>query len=184
MNSFFIPALAGQIYAMAGMETKLHAVINREGVYDGFSGNYSGAGFSRMSFKFLGMTQPAFEQWLAKAKAEGAALDRNAYLQLEKPSQQEPVRRFSPVEEGLYSAILNLCVAPGKMCVNEMRHINAMGGAGAESQHNSERLEYDSVRSHPGHQPGAATPDVHHGQAAPGGKIQLAPFQLNIRSGP
>ncbi|HEY1090121.1 MAG TPA: ubiquinol oxidase subunit II, partial [Burkholderiaceae bacterium] len=31
MNSFYIPALAGQIYAMAGMETKLHAVINQPG---------------------------------------------------------------------------------------------------------------------------------------------------------
>ncbi len=28
MNSFFVPALAGQIYTMPGMETKLHAVIN------------------------------------------------------------------------------------------------------------------------------------------------------------
>ncbi len=35
MNSFFIPALAGQIYAMPSMETKLHAVINRPGEYDG-----------------------------------------------------------------------------------------------------------------------------------------------------
>ena len=47
MNSFYIPALAGQIYAMPGMETKLHAVINKAGDYDGFSANYSGAGFSR-----------------------------------------------------------------------------------------------------------------------------------------
>jgi cytochrome o ubiquinol oxidase subunit 2 len=31
MNSFFIPALAGQIYAMPSMETTLHAVINRPG---------------------------------------------------------------------------------------------------------------------------------------------------------
>ena len=29
MNSFFVPALAGQIYAMPAMETRLHAVINR-----------------------------------------------------------------------------------------------------------------------------------------------------------
>ncbi|MGC7986073.1 cytochrome ubiquinol oxidase subunit II, partial [Salmonella enterica] len=46
MNSFYIPALAGQIYAMPGMETKLHAVINEAGAYRGFSANYSGAGFS------------------------------------------------------------------------------------------------------------------------------------------
>src|SRR3546814_10389443 len=49
MNSFFIPALAGQIYAMPGMETQLHAVINKPGDYTGFSANYSGAGFSDRS---------------------------------------------------------------------------------------------------------------------------------------
>ncbi|MGL1376880.1 cytochrome ubiquinol oxidase subunit II, partial [Vibrio parahaemolyticus] len=41
MNSFYIPALAGQIYAMPSMETKLHAVINKAGEYEGFSANYS-----------------------------------------------------------------------------------------------------------------------------------------------
>ena len=30
MNSFFIPALGGQIYAMAGMQTKLHLIANRK----------------------------------------------------------------------------------------------------------------------------------------------------------
>ncbi|MFX5562938.1 ubiquinol oxidase subunit II, partial [Acinetobacter baumannii] len=55
MNSFYIPALAGQIYAMPGMETKLHAVINEAGAYRGFSANYSGAGFSGMRFAFLGL---------------------------------------------------------------------------------------------------------------------------------
>src|SRR5690606_11181040 len=28
MNAFYVPALAGQIYAMPGMETTLHGVIN------------------------------------------------------------------------------------------------------------------------------------------------------------
>lgn len=56
MNSFFIPALAGQIYAMPGMETKLHAVINKPGEFEGFSANYSGAGFSGMRFKFHGLS--------------------------------------------------------------------------------------------------------------------------------
>ena len=35
MNSFFIPALAGQIYAMPGMQTSLNAVINRPGEFEG-----------------------------------------------------------------------------------------------------------------------------------------------------
>src|SRR5262249_44181309 len=60
MNSFYIPALAGQIYAMPGMETSLHAVINKEGTYRGFSANYSGAGFSGMRFAFEGLTNDGF----------------------------------------------------------------------------------------------------------------------------
>jgi cytochrome o ubiquinol oxidase subunit 2 len=37
MNSFYIPALAGQIYSMPGMQTTLNAVINEPGEYPGFS---------------------------------------------------------------------------------------------------------------------------------------------------
>ena len=40
MNSFFIPALAGQIYAMPNMETQLQAVMNKPGDFEGFSANY------------------------------------------------------------------------------------------------------------------------------------------------
>jgi cytochrome o ubiquinol oxidase subunit 2 len=62
MNSLSIPALAGQVYAMPGMQTKLHAVINHAGVYDGLSANYSGAGFSDMRFKFYGLDQAGFDR--------------------------------------------------------------------------------------------------------------------------
>ena len=68
MNSFFVPALAGQVYAMAGMETKLHAVINKPGVYEGFSANFSGDGFSHMNFKFHGLQQAAFDKWVEKVR--------------------------------------------------------------------------------------------------------------------
>ncbi|MGU3539395.1 ubiquinol oxidase subunit II [Methylobacterium sp. A54F] len=159
MNSFFIPALAGQIYAMPGMETKLHAVINKEGVYEGFSANYSGAGFSRMNFKFHGLSRRGFEQWIAKVKAEGSALSREAYLKLEAPSEQEPVRYYASMESGLYGAILNMCAVPGKMCMSEMMHIDAKGGAGKDSHENRERLEYDNRHAREGHEaPGATTP--------------------------
>ena len=60
MNSFYIPALAGQIYAMPGMQTQLHAVINQAGQFEGLSTNYSGAGFSGMHFKFHGMSGADF----------------------------------------------------------------------------------------------------------------------------
>src|ERR1700716_3007891 len=112
MNSFYVPALAGQIYAMPGMQTQLNAVINRPGDYEGFSANYSGAGFSGMHFKFRGLSAADFQQWVQSAKTAGRDLSTRGYLQLEKPSEREPVRRYSLVSAGLYDAILNQCVTP------------------------------------------------------------------------
>ncbi|WP_459618750.1 ubiquinol oxidase subunit II [Bordetella sp. 2513F-2] len=116
MNSFFIPALAGQIYAMPGMQTRLHAVINQPGVYDGFSANYSGEGFSQMRFKFHGLAQAEFEQWVQAGKTEGKALDRAAYQQLAQPSVAAPVQRYGTVDPELFQAILDRCVEPGGAC--------------------------------------------------------------------
>jgi cytochrome o ubiquinol oxidase subunit II len=136
MNSFYIPALAGQIYAMPGMETKLHAVINEPGVYKGFSANYSGAGFSGMRFSFHGLSTAEFDKWVADAKAGGGALTRTGYLELERPSENVPVRRFGSVDPALYRAILNMCVEPSKMCMSEMMAIDAKGGLGVEASRN------------------------------------------------
>lgn len=127
MNSFFIPALAGQIYAMAGMETKLNAVINKEGVYKGFSANYSGAGFSDMRFQFHGLSESDFESWVAQARADGDTLSREVYQALEQPSMDEPVRLYAEVEPGLYDAILNRCVEPGSLCMRDMMAIDMLG---------------------------------------------------------
>ncbi|VCU69710.1 Cytochrome bo(3) ubiquinol oxidase subunit 2 precursor [Pigmentiphaga humi] len=127
MNSFFIPALAGQIYAMPGMQTRLHAVINHPGVYEGFSANYSGAGFSQMRFKFHGLSQAGFDEWVQAGKAAGKTLDRAAYLQLEQPSAAVPVERYGSVDPGLYDAIVNRCVQPGSNCSRDMADLFCRG---------------------------------------------------------
>ncbi|WP_425475363.1 ubiquinol oxidase subunit II [Shinella oryzae] len=143
MNSFYIPALAGMIYTMPGMETKLHAVINKPGEYDGLSSNFSGDGFSHMRFKFHGVDQAGFDAWVARVKQNGTALNRDAYLKLEKPSAKEPVRYFATVDDGLYEAVLNMCVREGQMCMKDMMHIDMMGGGGKDSHDNKERLRHD-----------------------------------------
>lgn len=125
MNSFYIPALAGQIYAMPAMETQLNAVMNAPGDYDGFSANYSGAGFSGMRFRFHGLSDADFAQWVQAGKHEGKTLSRADYLQLEKPSEREPVRRYASVAPGLYHAILNRCVEPDALCMDRMMAIDA-----------------------------------------------------------
>jgi cytochrome o ubiquinol oxidase subunit 2 len=130
MNAFYVPALAGMIYAMPGMETKLHAVINQPGTYEGMSANYSGAGFSGMHFKFHGMNTADFDSWVKTNRDGGQTLSREAYLQLEHPSENEAVHRYAAVASGLYDAILNRCVQAGQMCLNQMMAIDENGGLG------------------------------------------------------
>jgi cytochrome o ubiquinol oxidase subunit II len=171
MNSLYIPALAGQIYAMPGMETKLHAVVNHAGTYKGFSANYSGAGFSGMHFAFQGLDDKGFDDWIAKAKTAGGTLGRSEYLKLERPSQNEPVRRYASVDGDLYRVILNMCVEAGKMCMNEMMAIDARGGLGHEGLNNTLPLTYDkyarrgtALGPEPVFVAGTCTPDAPQGQ--------------------
>ncbi|CAM5185078.1 Cytochrome bo(3) ubiquinol oxidase subunit 2 [Castellaniella defragrans] len=126
MDSFFIPALAGQIYAMPGMQTVLHGVINQPGNYDGFSANYSGAGFTDMRFRFYGMSAQDFARWIAKARTSDKTLDRSAYDQLRKPTRAEPVHVYSHFSPDLYQRILNRCVDPGETCMSQMMAANSM----------------------------------------------------------
>ncbi len=129
MNAFYVPALAGMIYTMPGMQTELNAVMGTPGDYEGFSSNYSGAGFSGMRFRFHALDHAGFDGWVAQVR-DGGKLDREAYLVLEKPSEREPVLHFGSVEGGLYDAILNRCVDPRRMCMHEMMAIDAGAGAG------------------------------------------------------
>ncbi len=123
MNAFYVPTLAGMIYSMPSMETKLHAVINKPGNYEGFSANYSGAGFSNMRFRFHGLDDAGFNAWVARNKAAGVALSRANYLKLERPSEKVPVMRFGTVAPGLFNAVVNQCVRPGTTCMADMmRH--------------------------------------------------------------
>nr|WP_144641583.1 ubiquinol oxidase subunit II [Bordetella genomosp. 13] len=118
MNSFYIPALAGQIYAMPGMQTRLHAVINHAGEYQGFSANYSGEGFSQMRFKFHGLPQAEFDKWVQAGKSAAKPLDREAYQALAQPSKAVPVQRYGTVDPSLFQAILDRCTQPGQQCVS------------------------------------------------------------------
>jgi cytochrome o ubiquinol oxidase subunit 2 len=144
MNSFYAPALAGQIYAMPGMETTLHAVANRTGEFEGFSANYSGAGFSGMRFRIHALAPQDFNAWVEKVKAGGGRLGRSGYLALERPSEDVPPQRFAAVDRTLFQAAVNLCVDPGKMCLADMMRIDARGGLGLSSARTAPPLADDT----------------------------------------
>ncbi|MDO4636080.1 MAG: ubiquinol oxidase subunit II [Lautropia sp.] len=146
MNTFYVPALAGMIYVMPGMETQLNAVINKPGVYKGLSGNYSGAGFSGMQFKFLGLNNKDYDAWVEKVRhGGGGQLTRADYLQLAKPSANEKVRAYASIDPGLYDRVRLRCVETDRMCSDMIMAIDAQGGLG--------RLGVDGVVSEAVNQP-------------------------------
>lgn len=97
MNSFFIPQLGGQIYAMAGMENRMHIVGNEVGVYKGYSANYSGFGFSGMKFKAHVLPQAEYEDWKAKVKGATEALTDARYTVLSQKTKDHPIEYFNSV---------------------------------------------------------------------------------------
>ena len=112
MNSFFVPRLGGQIYAMTGMDTKLNLQADRPGSYPGLSAHYSGAGFADMTFKVDAVPDTAFGQWVAGARAAGPVLDGRAYLQLARHAETMPPATFRAVQPGIYDAIVRQAGAP------------------------------------------------------------------------
>jgi cytochrome o ubiquinol oxidase subunit 2 len=130
MNSFYIPTLAGQIYAMPGMETTLNAVMNKTGDFRGFSANFSGAGFSHMRFDYKARSVADFDAWVAKTKAGDGTLNKVHYSELVKPSIANPVAHYATVDPELYGKILNLCVEEGSACMNKTMAADAQRAKG------------------------------------------------------
>ncbi len=112
MNSFLIPRLAGQIYAMAGMRTKLNLIATEVGDYRGISANYSGDGFSGMHFVARVSSQQDFNKWLNKAKQMPNSLTLTEYNKLVEPSEYNRVEYFSSVKKGLFNQIIMKYMRP------------------------------------------------------------------------
>jgi cytochrome o ubiquinol oxidase subunit II len=107
MNSFFVPQLGSQIYTMAGMTSQLSLQADEPGTYAGLSAQFSGPGFADMRFDVRALPADAYSKWIADAKASGAALDRNGYAELVKPSQKSGATTYRSVEPGLFETIVN-----------------------------------------------------------------------------
>ncbi|WP_421722808.1 ubiquinol oxidase subunit II [Bauldia sp.] len=120
MNSFFIPALGSQIYAMAGMQTQLNLLSDEPGTFVGRNMQYSGDGFADQHFEAVAMTQADFDAWIAEVKGAAESLSDEAYDALAKPSIDHPVTHYSSVADGLYERIVlkydcgMTCAAPAQ----------------------------------------------------------------------
>lgn len=108
MNSFFIPRLGSQIYAMHGMKNRLNLIANHVGNYRGLSSNYSGLGFSGMKFKVIVMKDYfSFNQWLKKIKKSKNTVPNMAtYKKIALPSEFNKVAYFSKVRSNLFEKVI------------------------------------------------------------------------------
>lgn len=112
MNSFWIPALGGQIYAMTGMVVPLSLMADKPGTYQGLSANYSGPGFADMHFVATAMDSASFEQWAQSMQQGTSSLTFAAYAALAAPGTTTPLT-FGTSDPALFDEILNQFEQPG-----------------------------------------------------------------------
>ncbi|MCF7806434.1 MAG: ubiquinol oxidase subunit II [Simkaniaceae bacterium] len=112
MNSFWVPQLAGQIYAMPAMRTKLNVIANECGSYRGSSSNLSGKGFAGMVFTVEAMTENQFDQWVQTAQDSNRALTAKSYEELAEPSEYNPIETYTLEASNLFEHILDKYTVP------------------------------------------------------------------------
>ncbi|HVB80429.1 MAG TPA: COX aromatic rich motif-containing protein [Candidatus Binataceae bacterium] len=106
MQSLFVPQLAGQIYAMAGMTTQLNLAADRPGTFIGENTQFNGNGFQQQKFAVVAMSPGDYAQWLERVRRSAQPLDAAAYAQLFKKSAPASPIFYSSVPPRLFQNIL------------------------------------------------------------------------------
>lgn len=107
MSSFWIPALSGQIYAMTGMETRIHLIGNEYGEYAGSSAEISGKGFSGMRFVAKVSSYTDFDTWVDSVRLSPRKLDYAEYQRIAIPSENSQQYFYSSIDTTLYDMIID-----------------------------------------------------------------------------
>jgi cytochrome o ubiquinol oxidase subunit 2 len=106
MNSFWIPQLGGQIYAMAGMQTNLQLMADHPGTYAGSSANLSGKGFAGMKFNAVSSSQTDFNKWVQSVWESPKRLDLSELERLTYPSENVPVTLYGARDQNIYDTVM------------------------------------------------------------------------------
>jgi cytochrome o ubiquinol oxidase subunit 2 len=114
MNVFFVPRLGSEIYSMSGMATQLNLQADQAGTYPGLSANFSGDGFSDMSFALDAVDSGQFATWVASTKNSGGVLDDGAYRGLLRQSANLQPYTYRAVDAGLFNRIVSMQLPPGE----------------------------------------------------------------------
>ncbi|URN95541.1 MAG: ubiquinol oxidase subunit II [Candidatus Pristimantibacillus lignocellulolyticus] len=113
MNSFWIPSLGGQLYAMSGMAMTLNLLADEEGVYYGSGANFTGKDFAQMTFNADVTTKEEYDRWVQEVKTTEVALTDAGVDELKEPGTAE-VAQFSSFPENLFYNIMTQYVEEGE----------------------------------------------------------------------
>ncbi|EOR26067.1 cytochrome aa3 quinol oxidase subunit II [Cytobacillus oceanisediminis] len=86
MQSFWIPALAGQKYTMYGAETDLYVVADNPGNYEGQNTSFNGKGYAEMKFDVEAKTLEDYDKWVDEVKENAPELTEEKYKEIIKPT--------------------------------------------------------------------------------------------------
>ncbi len=106
MNSFWIPALAGQVYAMSGMTTKLHIMADSVGTYNGSTANISGPGYADMRFTVNSLNKTDYASWSKKAAKSTSVLSDADYAKLAKAQEHKQDMTFKLMSPTLFDTVI------------------------------------------------------------------------------
>ena len=120
MNTFLIPQLGGQMYAMAGMQTQLHLLAYGVGKYSGSSSEIDGTGYAGMRFITNSVSQSDFDIWVQSVKDVPYVLNADTYPALAAHSVNSPVSLYSSVDVNLYNSIMMKYMAPATTTENTL----------------------------------------------------------------
>lgn len=122
MNSFWIPHLGGQLYAMTGHQNRLNLMAEELGDYEGSAAEISGAGFADMRFTTRVSSRVDFDLWVDEMSQSTAVLDAAEYKKLLKPSEDHAVVTYRDPYQGLYSNIISKYAGSHKHYAEETEH--------------------------------------------------------------
>ena len=108
MSAFFIPQLGSQIFAMAGMRTRLHLLANEIGTYDGMNTQFNGEGFSEMHFAVHVVQPQQMQEWVNNIKKSPNHLTESTYSELLNPSIGDEPKFFSGIPQDLFQHVIDV----------------------------------------------------------------------------
>lgn len=150
MNSFWVPQLGGQIYAMSGMAMTLYLQADEPGTYYGSGANFTGKHFAKMTFDVNATSQEEYDAWVKQVKGSSPALTEEGYKQLKIPGASER-ETYSSFPKGLFEQVVNQYAVGG----GAHRH-HAMPAPASEPEPpapapSSDKEQKDQHAGHAGH---------------------------------